>query len=93
MKIIPTKLTQNVRMKQVGDAVTQNDPVAHGRAQDRTEHNKARCRARARGKTRIKPKVARGRECTIPAKTVKLNVPQIVPNTILSKYYILGTMS
>jgi len=28
MKIIPTKLTQNVRMKQVGDAVTQNDPVA-----------------------------------------------------------------
>jgi len=31
MKIIPTKLTQNVRMKQVGDAVTQNDPVARGR--------------------------------------------------------------
>ena len=76
MKIIPTKLTQNVRMKQVGDADTHNGPVAHGRtrrppnstqmtqsrshARGMPERNKAQCRARARGQQDAR--VARGHE-------------------------------
>ena len=62
-------------------------------ARGKPEHSKAQCRARARGKTRINLKVARGREGKMPAKTVKPNVPKIVPNTILGNYYILDTMS
>ena len=88
MKIISTKLTQHVRMKQVGDAVAQNDPVARERAEGRPKHNKAQCRARARSKTRIKQKVAHAREGKNPTKTLKLNVPKIVPNTIMINYFL-----
>ena len=58
MKIIPTKLTQNVRMKQVGDADTQNDPVAHARARhDRTQKSTvARAGAKKNSNSHLKIK-------------------------------------
>ena len=51
MKIIPTKHTKNVRMKQVGDAVTQNDPVAHARVRQLGAQQSTVLRAGARQNT------------------------------------------
>ena len=81
---------RNAQKKRVGDLVTQIDPVARGRTRRppiSAKIRKSHASAREAGQNTIKHSVARGREGKPQLTPQVINVPKIVPNTIMRKYF------